>query len=83
MSEFAISAHAQEQMMNRRIDELIVSKALQLPLEIVEEDELDVYHHIFKEGAREYLLRIYVNSKKNPPVVVTVYKTSKIKKYLP
>jgi len=61
MSEFAISFHAREQMMNRGIDESVVSQALQLPLDIVEEDGLDVYHHVFKEE-REYLLRVYVNS---------------------
>ncbi len=83
MSEFAISFHAQEQMLNRGIDESIVSQALKVPLDIVEEDGLDVYHHILKEGEREYLLRVYVNSEKIPPLVVTVYKTSKIKKYLP
>ena len=65
------------------IDESIVSQALKVPLDIVEEDGLDVYHHILKEGEREYLLRVYVNSEKIPPLVVTVYKTSKIKKYLP
>jgi len=48
--------------MNRGIDESVVSQALQLPLDIVEEDGLDVYHHVFKEDEREYLLRVYVNS---------------------
>jgi len=62
MSEFAISFHAREQMMNRGIDESVVSQALQLPLDIVEEDGLDIYHHVFKEDEREYLLRVYVNS---------------------
>jgi hypothetical protein len=82
MDDFAISFHAKEQMLNRDIDESIVLLALKLPLDIVEEDGLDVYHHVFKDGEREYLLRVYVNSEKIPPVVVTVYKTSKIKKYL-
>lgn len=48
----------------------------------MEEDGLEVYQSIFRENGQEYLLRVFVNSEKNPPLVVTVYKTSKIKKYL-
>jgi len=83
MSDFIFSFHAQEQMKNRGIDALVISEALRFPLEIVEEDGLEIYHHVFKQDEREYLLRVFVNSEKIPPVVITVYKTSKIKKYLP
>jgi hypothetical protein len=82
MSNFVISNHAREQMLNRGIDETLVLQVLANPLQVVEEDGLEVYQSIFKESAQEYLLRVFVNSGKNPPLVVTVYKTSKIKKYL-
>lgn len=84
MSEkgFDISLHAREQMLNRGIDEVLVLQVLENPFQIVEEDGLEVYQSIFKETGQDYLLRVFVNSAKNPPLVVTVYKTSKIKKYL-
>jgi hypothetical protein len=31
---------------------------------------------------KKYLIRIFINDKKNPKLIITVYKTSKIKKYL-
>ncbi len=84
MSEkgFDISLHAREQMLNRGIDEVLVLQVLENPFQIVEEDGLEVYQSIFKETGQDYLLRVFVNSAKNPLLVVTVYKTSKIKKYL-
>lgn len=80
--DFDISFHAREQMLSRGIDEALILQVLANPSQIVEEDGLAVYQSVFKESGQEYLLRIFVNSEKNPPMVVTVYKTSKIKKYL-
>ncbi|MBK7873946.1 MAG: DUF4258 domain-containing protein [Saprospiraceae bacterium] len=51
------------------------------PDQIVEEDGLQVYQSILKSGEKNYLLRCFVNTDKVPPVVITVYKTSKINKY--
>ncbi len=32
-------------------------------------------------GEKTYLLRVFANFTKNPPIVISVYHTSKIKKY--
>ncbi len=50
---------------------------------MVEEDGLIVYYALYKEGEKDYMVRVFVNNQKIPPLIVTVYKTSRIKKYLP
>jgi hypothetical protein len=40
-----------------------------------------VYHKTLQENDKYYLYRVFVNHDKKPPLVVTVYKTSKIEKY--
>ena len=42
-------------------------------------NKVKVYQSIVEDG--NYLIRIFVNNKQNPKVVITIYKTSKIKKY--
>ena len=75
---FEFSKHALEQMELRDITKRTVEKILAHPLQIKEEDEKKVYQSIVKN----YLIRIFVNDKKKPKMIITVYKTSKIKKYL-
>ena len=76
---FKLSRHALDQMQLRNISEKIVYDILLNPDQIRLEDEKKVYQSIVENGRS--LIRIFVNHKKNPKVVVTVYKTSKIKKY--
>jgi len=75
---FEFSRHALEQMELRGISKQTVEKILANPQQIKEEDNKKVYQSIIKK----YLIRIFVNDKKNPKLIITVYKTSKIKKYL-
>ena len=46
------------------------------------EDGLTVYQKVVVTVGRPYMIRVFVNKNKQPPVAVTVYKTSKIDKYL-
>jgi hypothetical protein len=75
--DFEFSKHALEQMELRGISKDIVKKILVKPEQIRNEDGNKVYQSMVKE----YLIRIFVNEKKNPKLIITVYKTSKIKKY--
>ena len=69
-------------MRNRNISMEIVLKILEDPKEIIFENERTIYQSIVSfENEKEYLVRIIVNSLKNPKTVITVYKTSKLKKY--
>lgn len=76
---FVFSKHAFEQMELRKIPKSIVEKILANPGQIRKEEGNKVYQSIIEDG--NYLIRIFVNHKQNPNVVITVYKTSKIKKY--
>ena len=80
--KFMYSKHALEQIQRRRLDREKVDAALFQPdKEITDETGLIVYHKIFQEKDKYYLYRVFVNYDKKPPLIVTVYKTSKIEKY--
>ena len=40
-----------------------------------------IYQKIVLEKDKPYLYRVLVNSEKNPPLVITAYKTSKTDRY--
>lgn len=82
MGKFIFSKHAIEQMENRNISMEIVLEILEAPKEIISENEQSIYQSIVPfDSGKEYLVRIIVNSLKNPETIITVYKTSKLKKY--
>ncbi len=63
----------------RGISKEVVKRALSNPDQTKTEDGKKVYQSIIENGGS--LIRIFVNYKKNPKIIITVYKTSKIKKY--
>ena len=80
---FEISRHAQEEMNRRRIPLNLVETILQNPQQIVDEyGNIKAYQSIIDLGTgKDYLIRVIVNDTLDPAKIVTVYKTSKIKKY--
>lgn len=85
MEKFEFSEHAKEQIKFRDIDESLVIQVLNFPQQIYKDEsgkEKLVYQSIFeKQSTEPYLIRVFINSEINPKRVITVYKTSKIKKY--
>ena len=80
--KFKYSKHALEQIQNRHLDKKSVDAALKQPdKQITDDTGLKVYNKAIRENDKYYLYRVFVNHDKNPPLVVTVYKTSKIWKY--
>jgi hypothetical protein len=80
---FQLSIHAQEELVERNLSLQVLELVLNQPEQIVEEDNLKVYQGRFEAtNGKTYLLRVYVNDQVDPARVVTVYRTSKIKKYL-
>jgi len=79
--EFSFSQHAMEQMSRRRISEEVVKRAIDSPDLIIQEENYVVYQKMEESGAGKFLIRIFLNTSKNPPMVITVYRTSKISKY--
>ena len=79
--KYKISGHAEEQMNKRNISKEIVDKILQQPEQIINEETYTIYQSIIDENGKSYLYRVFVNTKKDPSVVLKVYKTSKTDKY--
>jgi len=81
--KFEISRHARNEMNRRGISEDLVQAVLQNPGQIVDEyGNMKAYQSITgSETGKNYLVRVIVNDTVEPEKVVTVYKTSKIKKY--
>ena len=81
--DFRISRHAEEELVRRAIPRRLLEETLNAPQQIVTahlgksayQSQLD-----FGQG-KVYLLRAIVSEATDPPVVVTVYRTSKVHKY--
>ncbi len=78
---YVISNHAREQLALRGISEDMVTQIMDTPDQVIELDDKKVYQSVISEGGRQYLIRIFVNYFKDPNVIITAYKTSKISKY--
>ena len=82
MQQFSISNHAKEQMEYRNISLELVMSVLTNPKQLLIEEGKKVYQSIINFGEEgDYLVRVFVNIKKEPSNVITVYRTSKIDKY--
>lgn len=80
--DFRLSRHALEELERRGIPYQLVSEVLQNPQQIVPEMESKkAYQSQVSMGGKTYLLRVIVDDRIEPAVVVTVYRTSKIQKY--
>ena len=81
---YRITTHALQEMARRNISEEEVAKVLASPeqAEMIRTGSA-VYQARIEQGEplKEYLLRVFVDIDDNPPSVVTVYRTSKIRKY--
>lgn len=81
--EFRYSAHAEEEMILRRIPRRLVDGVLRNPGQVVpERPPKKAYQSIVKfDDGKEMLLRAIVDDTVDPGIVVTVYRTSKTGKY--
>ena len=77
--QFEFSIHSLEQMKLRSISKEIVELVMYEPDEIIIEDENQM---VFQKIVDNYLYRVFINTNKNPSLIKTVYRTSKITKYL-
>ena len=80
--EFEFSKHSFDQMGHRNISkELVLSILLRPDSKVDLDDTTRIYSKLVKEGPNNYLYRVFVNYVKDPLIIITVYKTSKIGKY--
>ena len=69
-------------MKQRRLNPDLINETILLPDKTMEDEEgLLVLQKLVKENNKYYLYRVIVNGRRIPPLVVTLYKTSKLKKY--
>jgi hypothetical protein len=84
ITRYNLTEHARYEIVSRQISESDIEKVLSAPeqIEVVREGRM-IYQSRLEMGipSRNYLLRIFVDVDRDPPDVVTVYRTSKIEKY--
>ena len=84
IKNYRLTEHAQEEMTRRQIRPDEVAGVLAAPEQIQSVRQgRNVYQSRIETGKppQKYLLRIFVDVDREPPEVVTVYRTSKIAKY--
>ena len=84
MTDFNFTEHAYFEMQRRGISEQIVRKVLEQPDQVEEiRPGRSVYQSKIQIGeeAEPYLVHVFVDIDRDPPEVVTVYRTSKMEKY--
>ena len=84
MAEIKISNHARTQMSERGITEEMVMEIVAAAQQTVTQgEEKMIYQSVkyFEEDGRNFLVRVFVNIIKQPNLVITVYRTTKIEKY--
>lgn len=78
LTRAVFTQHALKQMAKRQVTPADVSRVLATPERVV---EVRAGRVVVQGMAGEYLLRVFVDVDRDPPEVVTVYRTSKIEKY--
>lgn len=74
--------HAERQMIERRISKEQVLEAVTNPSQIISQEQgISIFQILYREGEKDYLLRVVVKFQGNTMVILTAYRTSKIKKY--
>lgn len=81
--KFRLSRHAEEELARRNISRILLDEVLQWPEQIIAERNREkVYQSQVDFGAGKiYLVRVIVDDTVSPAIVVTVYRTSQIRKY--
>jgi hypothetical protein len=84
ITEFILTGHAKKEMARRQINGQDVAKVYASPeqIETVRQGR-SVYQSRIEMGKppKKYLLRVFVDTDRQPQEIVTVYRTSKIQKY--
>jgi len=81
---YRLTDHAKAEMARRQISEEIITLILKLPEQILPvrkgrktfQSKVDM-----GDPPKTYLVRVFIDTDRSPPEVVTVYRTSKIDKY--
>ena len=80
---YRLSDHAIKQIGDREIPITLLEQVIDLPEQVIEQsDGSKVYQsRVTGINNKTYLLRVFINDALMPMVVISVYLTSKVKKY--
>jgi hypothetical protein len=81
---YRLTEHAKDELAWRQISEDVVAQVLAAPEQTQDLRPGRVVYQARREMGdppKQYLLRVFVDTDREPPDVVTVYRTSKIAKY--
>ena len=82
ITDYIVTPHAASAMERRGISDTLVRRVLATPEQRLEiRPGRDVFQAKIEFGGEPYLVRVFIDSDRRPPEVVTVYRTSKITKY--
>ncbi len=79
--DYLFSNHAIEKILKRKIPIELVEEVMHNPEQKLLQNDKTIFQSIINTEAKEYLLRVFVDTIKVPNVVITVYLTNKITKY--
>lgn len=79
---YSFSNHAIGQIAKRGLSTSIISMVMANPdRTFFAPGDVMIFQKIVYEPDKPYLYRVFVNIGKTPPLIITVYKTSKINRY--
>jgi len=82
LAQYRITDHAAVEMRRRGIDETVVRRVLVAPEQrYTTGPGREVLQSRIAFANKTYLVRVFVDFDRNPPAVVTVYRTGNIAKY--
>jgi len=82
VNAYVLTEHAALEMSRRQIEPEWMGTIMASPEQIVDGfNGRKIFQSKFESGGKIYLIRLVVEEWHSPPVVVTIYRTSKIEKY--
>ena len=82
IADYVLTEHAELEMSRRQIEPEWVATIMATPEQIVEGfNGRKIFQSRIESGGKTHLVRLVVEEWHSPPVVVTIYRTSKIEKY--
>jgi hypothetical protein len=82
IEHWVLSRHAEEEMAGRGIDLATVAAVLSAPEQrLPVRPGREVLQSRVGQDGKTYLIRVFVDVDREPPAVVTAYRTSKLEKY--
>jgi hypothetical protein len=82
IKHWVLTPHAEEEIAGRGIDPATVAAVLAAPEQrLPVRSGRDVLQSRVTQDGKMYLIRVFVDVDRDPPAVVTAYRTSKVAKY--